>query len=158
MFLITLRRIVGPPVAFCWECPLFSSVCRDHGRIQTQNLPGLLEGSELIADPLQFNGYIQGLISLWAIFNRFCYACQATWIWHAKEIAFREWEKIPRSGAWVEVSIVSHYRMPCLKGTERSSQAVGSREARAPPLNQETLKFHMPFSSFTCEMGITISS
>lgn len=63
-----------------------------------------------------------------------------------KEIAFRERE-IPCSGAGVEVSIVNHYHIPCQKGTGRSSQAVGSREARGPHGNQGTLNLHMPVSS-----------
>ena len=91
MFLITLRRIVGPPVAFCWEYPLFSSVCRDHGRIQTQNLSGLLEVSALVAGPLEFNGYIQDLISLWAIFtliDSVMLAEQPGFGWHAKRDCF----------------------------------------------------------------------
>lgn len=59
-----------------------------------------------------------------------------------------------------EVSTVSHSHSPCPKGTQGSSQAVGSKEARSPAGSPETLKLHMPlfffFSTYTIE--ITISS
>lgn len=68
---------------------MFSPVCRDHGGIQTQNLSGLLEGSVLVARPFQFKGYIQDLISLWAIItllDSVMLAEQTGCGWHAKRL------------------------------------------------------------------------
>lgn len=39
------------------------------GYTDPESVHGLLEVSALVAGPLEFNGYIQDLISLWAIFT-----------------------------------------------------------------------------------------
>lgn len=52
---------------------------------------GLLEVSALVAGPLEFNGYIQDLISLWAIFtliDSVMLAEQPGFGWHAKRDCF----------------------------------------------------------------------
>lgn len=142
MFLITVRRIVGPPVAFCWERPLFSPVCRDHGRIHTQNLSGLLEVSALVASSLAFNRYVQDLIFLWAIFTLIdCYACPATWIWLAcwKRLLF-ERENLPHGGVWgfycewLSPSLSKGHRVGHLRqwGHRRPGTPWESRDPQAP--------------------------
>lgn len=59
--------------------------------MQTQNRSGLSEGATLLAGLLQFNGHIQDLISLWAVFtpvDSAMLAGQPGFGWHATRDCF----------------------------------------------------------------------
>lgn len=79
---------MGPPVAFVKNvlCFLLSA------GIMAGYRPRIgLEDSVLVAGPLQFNGYIQDLISLWAIFtliDSVMPAEQPGFGWHAEGDCF----------------------------------------------------------------------
>ena len=124
---------------------MFSPVCRDRGRIHTQNLSGLLEGSALVASSVAFNRYIQDLIFLWAIFtliDSVMLAEQPGFGWHAKRDCFSKGKNYPAVER--EVSTVSDCHNPSPKGTGVGHLRQWGHRRPATPWSPETLKLHMP--------------